>query len=137
MKKFLLLSLGTFLAGACLPLDEETDISFEQEDIYHGILDVGAGGYQALTFTAENADSILGAASATSGNFEFFWADEANFGKWLSGDTTAVLHDHQSSVSEINISSQVPSDGSYRAVFASTGSSVQIYVRLKLRRQKQ
>lgn len=130
------LFLFSFVIMACEPLNQESPM--EEENIYHGKLTVASGYYEALLFTPQSGDSILGGARVTSGsNFTFFWATDNEFQEWMSSGDTQGLNDYAENVSEVNVAGSIPSAGNYYVVFYAPGGQTNLDVRFKTRRWKE
>lgn len=121
---------------ACEPLNQESPI--EENNIYHGKLTVASGTYEALLFTAQSGDSILGGTRITSGsNFTFFWATDVEFQEWMSSGDTDGLMNYAENVSEVNVAGSINSNGNYYVVFDASGGLTNLDVRFKTRRWKE
>ncbi len=121
---------------ACEPLDQESPI--EEENIYHGRLTVASGYYEAMLFTAQSGDSILGGARRLSGsNFTFFWATDAEFQEWMSSGDQNGLMDYTENAPAIEVAGSIASGGNYYVVFYAPGGQTNLDVRFKTRRWKE
>lgn len=133
MRRLLLL---IFVGVACEPLTEESSV--EENDIYHGRLTIASGNYEAIRFTPQSGDSILGGARRNSGSaFTFFWATESEYNEWVSSGDKNGLNDYSENVSSVNVAGSITSGGNYYVVFSATGGQTNLDVRFKTRRWKE
>ena len=133
MRKLVLVPLGLVLT--CAPLEEETLLRVGQVSLYHGRLNLSPGDHRAFSVDCQAGDSLIGGARVLSGGEVYtFWADEANYQKWTSGDPSADLRDYQEGP-KVSLLAEVDSDGRFYVVVG-TQSGARLDLRLKRKREE-
>ncbi len=106
-----------------------------QTDVYHGNIDISAGGFESVWFNAQAGDTLAGDLMVvSSGNklSKFMWMDSDNYKNYTSNKPYTTLFE-QDTLSQLSIAQPVPAAGRFYLVFANSGNStVSCWVRLVL-----
>jgi hypothetical protein len=94
-----------------------------QQSVFHGELEVAAGTYREVEFSAGSGDTLAGDMLITTGGTlsSFLWLDQANYQLFAASQPYSALF-QKDDFSQLNLRQVVPAAGKYHLVFSNRGS---------------